>query len=333
VRAEPEGIRVRVPSLQTVLLACLLLAPAAIQAQSWPSGQVTLVVPFQPGGPVDLIPRTLAPKLAEALGVPVIVENRPGAGGNVGSAHVAKAKPDGHVLLATAGSALAVNKWLYKGLNYDPEKDFAPVVRFADTPNVFVAPTEQPFKTLQELIQVARSRPGELNHGTPGSGTSPHLCVELFMNAAGKLRITHVPYKGGADVVRDLLANRIQLACSNMTPVIAHIQAGKLRALAVTSRSRHPLLPDVPTVDEAGLPGFEVTGWFALLAPAGTPAPVVERLNAEVVKALRDAAVAERMRTFGVTPIGDSSAEFGRYLAAEMGKWRKLIEETKLSAE
>jgi tripartite-type tricarboxylate transporter receptor subunit TctC len=324
---------VRLSSLQCSLFAGLLLGAAAIHAQTYPTGQVTLVVPFQPGGPVDLIPRTVAPKLAEALGVPVSVENRPGAGGNVGSAHVAKAKPDGHVLLATAGSALAVSKWLFKGLNYDPEKDFAPIVRFADTPNVFVAPPEQPFKSIQELVQVVKARPGEFNHGTPGSGTSPHLCMELFMNTAGKLRITHVPYKGGADVVRDLLANRIQLACSNMTPVVAHIQAGKLRALAVTSRSRHPLLPDVPTVDEAGLPGFEVTGWFALLAPAGTPAAVVERLNTEVVKALRDAVVAERMKTFGVATIGDSSAEFARYLSAEMGKWRKLIEEAKLSAE
>jgi len=315
------------------IVAILQCVPLVTAAQSFPAGQITLVVPYQPGGPVDLIPRTIAPRLAEALGATVVVENRPGAGGNVGSAYVAKAKPDGLTLLATAGSALTVNKWLFKNLNYDPERDFAPIVRFADTPNVFVAHQDVPVRNVRELIQLARAQPGKLNYGTPGTGTSPHLCVELFSNAAGGIKLTHVPYKGGADVVKDLLANRIQVACSNMTPVISHIQGGRLRALAVTGKARHPLLPDVPTVDEAGVPGFEVTGWFALLAPAGTPAATIERLNAEVVKALRDPAVAERFKAFGVTSIGDSPAEFGRYMAAEMTKWRKVIEDAKLAVE
>ncbi len=315
------------------IVAVLQCVPLMTAAQPFPAGQITLVVPYQPGGPVDLIPRTIAPRLAEALGATVIVENRPGAGGNVGSAYVAKAKPDGLTLLATAGSALTVNKWLFKNLNYDPERDFSPVVRFADTPNVFVAHQDVPVRNVRELIQVARAQPGKLNYGTPGTGTSPHLCVELFSNAAGEIKLTHIPYKGGADVVKDLLANRIQIACSNLTPVISHIQGGRLRALAVTGKARHPLLPDVPTVDEAGLAGFEVTGWFALLAPAGTPAATVERLNAEVVKALRDPAVAERFKAFGVTGIGDSPAEFGRYMAAEMTKWRKVIEDAKLTVE
>ncbi len=317
----------------TALAGTLLGASPVTQAQTYPGGQISLVVPFQPGGPVDLIPRAIASKLAEVLGTAVIVENRPGAGGNVGSAYVAKARPDGLTLLATAGSALTDNKWLFKGLNYDPERDFAPIVRFADTPNVFVVPQDVQVRSVRELIQTVRAQPGLLNYGTPGSGTSPHLCMELFGSAAGGLRFTHIPYKGGAEVVKDLLANRIQISCSNMTPVISHIQGGRLRALAVTGRSRHPLLPEVPTVDESGLPGFEVIGWFALLAPAATPASTIDRLNAEVVKILRDPVIADRLKTFGVTAIGDSPAEFSRYMVAEMAKWRRLIEETKLSVE
>ena len=305
-------------------LTLVLLAPLVAMAQ-FPSKQITIIVPYSPGSTSDLIPRAIAPLLSHSMGVPVVVENRPGAGGNVGAAAAAKAEPSGNTVLMAPSAILATNQWLYKEPGYDPQKDFTPVTNAATTPNLWVANPEVPVKTIRDVIALAKSKPGSLAFASGGAGTTSHLCGELLKTTAG-IDMVHVPYKGPAPAVQDLLGGRVQLMCDNFSNVITHVRNGKLRAIALTALKRHPQAPDVPTVDESGVPGFEINVWYGFAVPSATPKPVVQKLNAEIAAALRNPAVAERMQALGLTIVADSADDFARFVAAESEKMHRLVQ-------
>lgn len=319
-----------ITNLLSVITLCL---PLTLNAQTFPAKPITLLVPYAPGGPVDIIPRTIAPRLSKSMGVPVLVENRPGAGGHIGAAFVTKANPDGYTLLSFASGLFTTNPWLYRDIPFNVETDFVPIVNYASTPNLVVVPPSLNVSSIKELIELARARPGSLNYGTPGPGTSPHLCVEMLKSMVGNPVLEHIAYKGGAEPVKELLAGRIQLACSNMAPVISHVQSGRLRALAVTGRVRDRMFPDVPTMEEAGLQGFEVLGLFGLAAPANTPKVVIGILNAEVNMALRDPLIVARLAAIGLTPVGGTPEDTANYIMAESAKWRKFIAQAKVKID
>ncbi|HET7669871.1 MAG TPA: tripartite tricarboxylate transporter substrate binding protein [Burkholderiales bacterium] len=294
-------------------------------AQQFPSRQITVVVPYSPGSTSDLLPRAIAPLMSQSLGVPVVVENRPGAGGNIGAALVAKGEASGHTLLMAPSAILATNQWLYKDLGYNPQKDFVPVTNAATTPNLWVAHPSLPVKTIADVIAHAKGRPGALSFASGGGGTTSHLCGEL-LKATAQVDLVHVPYKGPAPAAQDLLAGRVPLMCDNFSNVISHVRSGKLRAIALTALKRHPQAPDVPTADESGLPGFEINVWYGFAVAAGTPKPVVDRLHAEIARALRTGAVAERLEGLGLAIVADSPEEFARFVAAESDKMRRLVQ-------
>lgn len=306
-------------AIATVMLACASFA----WAQPFPSRTIHMVVPAAAGGTVDILARVLAPKLSAGLGQPVIVENRPGAGTNIGMEAVAKSAPDGHTALV-GGVPVATNKVLYRKLDFDPVADLAPVSRLVTSANVLVVNPSLPVHSVRELIEYARSRPGELHFGSPSTGSTPHLAGELFNTLAG-VKTVHVPYKGAAPALTDLVAGRLQLSFDNIPPALPHIRAGRLRALAVTSPRRSPLLPDLPTVTEAGLAKFEVTAWFGLLVPAGTPAEAIDRLHSEAAKALDDPAVRERLTALGFEVGASTPQEFAAFIREEAGRWTPII--------
>jgi tripartite-type tricarboxylate transporter receptor subunit TctC len=308
-----------------LIALALLLAPLVAAAQGFPSRPITIVVPYSPGSTSDLIPRAIAPLMSQSMGVPVVVENKPGAGGNVGASAVAKGESSGHTLLMAPSAILATNKWLYKDPGYDPQKDFAPVTNAATTPNLWVAHPDLPVKTIGDVIALAKAKPGSLSFASGGAGTTSHLCGELLKSTAG-IDMVHIPYKGPAPAVQDLLGGRVQLMCDNFSNVITHVRSGKLRAIALTALKRHPQAPDVPTADESGLPGFEVTVWYGFAVHAATPKPVVQKLNAEIAAALRNPAVSERLQSLGLTIVGDSVDDFTRFVAAESEKMRRLVQ-------
>jgi tripartite-type tricarboxylate transporter receptor subunit TctC len=311
-------------SMRKVLLL-LALFPVLAFAQAFPARQISIVVPYPPGSSSDLIPRALAPHLSQALGVPVIVENRPGAGGNVGAALVAKGDASGHTVLMAPSAILATNQWLYKQLGYDPQKDFTPLINAATTPNMWVAHPDAPVKTIADVVAQAKGKPGSLAFASGGNGTTSHLCGELLKSAA-KVDMLHVPYKGPAPALQDVLAGRVQLMCDNFSNVIPHVRSGRLKAVALTALERHPQAPDVPTAHESGLPGFEIGVWYGFAVPAATPKPVVVRLNAEMAKALAVPQVEERLGQLGLAIVADSPEAFARFVAAESEKMRKLVE-------
>jgi tripartite-type tricarboxylate transporter receptor subunit TctC len=302
-----------------------MIFSATVAAQAFPSRPITIVVPYSPGSTSDLIPRAIAPLMSQSMGVPVVVENRPGAGGNVGAAAVAKGESSGHTLLMAPSAILATNQWLYKDAGYEPQKDFTPVIDAATTPNLWVAHPDVPAKTIREVIALAKAKPGSLSFASGGAGTTSHLCGELLKTTAG-VDMVHVPYKGPAPAVQDLLAGRVQLMCDNFSNVITHVRNGKLRAIAVTALKRHPQAPDVPTVDESGLPGFEINVWYGFAVHSGTPKPVVQKLNSEIAAALRNATVTERLQGLGLTIVADSVEDFGRFVASESDKMRRLVQ-------
>ena len=306
-------------------LAVLLLLPTVVFAQTVPARQNSIIVPYSPGSTSDLLPRAIAPLMSQSMGVPVIVENRPGAGGNVGAALVAKGESSGHTLLMAPSAILATNQWLYKDLQYDPQKDFVPVTNAATTPNLVVVHPSLPVSSLKELIALAKSKPGSLSFASGGNGTTSHLCGEL-LKASAHVDLVHVPYKGPAPAAQDLLAGRVPLMCDNFSNVISHVRSGRLKAVALTAMKRHPQAPEVPTADESGLPGFEVSVWYGFAAPAATPKPVVQKLNAEIAKALRDAKVSERLEQLGLAIVADSPEEFARFVGAESEKMRRLVQ-------
>ncbi|MFO1413003.1 MAG: tripartite tricarboxylate transporter substrate binding protein [Burkholderiales bacterium] len=303
-------------------LAAAALSPTA-HAQDYPTKPIHMVVPFAAGGAVDAVARIVGQALSERLKQPVIVENKPGASSNIGMEAVAKAAPDGYTLLM-ASNGIATNNALFPTLAFDGRKDFVPVARVGYAPLVFVVPASSPDRTLAALIADAKANPGKLTYGSAGNGTSGHLTGELFKSAAG-IDVLHVPYKGGAPAITDLLGERITFMPINPLEVLPNIKAGKLRALAVASDQRVPYLPDVPTATEAGLPGFDATVWWGVVAPAKTPPAIVARLNEEIDKVLRDPAVAKRLEDAGVVIVPQTPEQFGRFIAAQTDLWTRVV--------
>ncbi len=309
------------------LLASWLAAPHALAqapGADYPGKPVRVVVTFPPGGSSDAVVRILMPRLLEKLGQPWVVDNRPGAGGNVGLAIVAKAPPDGYTLGVGAAGGLAANVSLYPQMPFDPVKDFRPITLLASSPFVLVANPGISAKTLPELIAQAKAAPGKFSIGHGGNGTAMHLSSQLFAQLAG-LQFVEVPYRGSGPATLDALAGQVPLAMVDLVAALPHIKAGKLLALGVTGAQRQPTLPEVPTMAEGGVPGYESTGWFGLVAPAGTPASIIARLNAEVVAALSDPEIARAMRAQGVEPVPTKPEEFERFIKSETQKWAKVI--------
>lgn len=312
--------------------AAAALAPFAAQAQAYPSKPVTIVVPFAAGGTTDILARVIGQALTKELGQQVVVDNRAGAGGNIGASLAAKAAADGHTLFMGTVGTHAINQSLYKKLNFDPIKDFAPLTRVAMVPNLLVAHPGKPYKSVKELIAYAKANPGRVNFGSSGSGSSIHLSGELF-NSLAKVDMVHVPYKGSAPAVTDLVAGQIDIMFDNMPSAIQHVRSGRLKAIAVTTAKRAPELPDVPTIAEAGVPGYEATSWFGMFAPAKTPAPVVAKLNAALVKVLADPEVKKKLAEQGAEPYSEKPEQFAAFIAAETTKWSKVVKESGASAD
>lgn len=307
--------------LAVAVISTLLSLPAA--AQAYPARPVRLVVPFPPGGPNDIIGRIVALKLTEALGQQVMVDNRAGAGGNTGTALVAKSPPDGYTLLSGGMGSLIMNPIIEK-VPYDTLRDFAPVILMATAPNVLVVHPSLPVKTVKELVALARARPGELNFGSGGVGSTPHLSGALF-NTMARINIVHIPYKGNAPAVTDLIGGQVQLAFLGVPPARQHVDNGKLRALAVTSPQRSQALPKVPSIAESGLPGYALSPWYGMLAPARTPAAIVNRLNGEVARIVRTADTIEKLMAVGAEPVTTTPDEYAAQLKDDLSKWSRVI--------
>jgi len=301
-------------------------AHAQAPAADWPSKPVRWVVPFPPGGAMDVIARTLGDQLGKSLGQPFVIENRAGAGGNIGADFVAKASGDGHTMMITS-IGMATNPFLYSKLSYDPIKDFAPVSLLAVVPNVLVTNATQPtVKSVADVVAAARKAPGALTYASAGSGTSIHLAGEVFASLA-KVDMLHVPYKGSSPAVADLLGGQVNYMFDSITSAGPHIRSGKLRALAVTTAKRSSTLPDVPTVAESGLPGYEVSPWFAVFVPAATPKPIIDKLHAALITAMKLPEVRARFAASGAEPLGSTPNELAVHLNKETARWSKLIAE------
>jgi tripartite-type tricarboxylate transporter receptor subunit TctC len=318
--------------MRIALFAALLAvsqAPAA--AQTYPDKPIRILVGFAAGGPADITARLIGDRFSEAWGKPVIVENVTGAAGNLATDRVAKSAPDGYTLLAAASATIVTNPSLYQKLPFDPVKDLAPITQAVYTPNVLAVHPELPVRSVQELVAYAWQNPGKLTFGSAGAGTSQHLAGELLKTMAG-IDIQHVPYRGIAAVMPDLIAGRLTFAFGNISAVLPLVREGKLRALAVSSMRRYGSVPDLPTMIEAGFPGFDSTAWFGLMAPAGTPQPIVDRLHQQTVRILARADVRERFHVLGMEPIGNTPAEFAAVIAAETPQWAKVIKDAGIKA-
>jgi tripartite-type tricarboxylate transporter receptor subunit TctC len=314
----------------TASAACAAL-PAFAQS-TWPTKPVRIVVPFAAGGTTDILARAIAPELSKAFGQQFIVDNRAGAGGNVGAEIVAHSPPDGYTLLMGTVGTHGINRALYAKLPYDPIKDFAPITMVAGVPNVMEMPTEKAkqlgINNVRDFIKYAKEHPGKLNMASSGNGTSIHLAGELFKSMTG-IYMVHFPYRGSAPAIMDMVSGTMDVMFDNLPSSLPQIKAGKLKALAVTSSQRSTVLPDVPTVEEAaGLKGFDATSWFGLLAPAGTPADIVNRVQQEVAKSLGTPAVKEKLVAQGAIPSGNTPAEFAKHIVAEHAKWAKVVKES-----
>jgi tripartite-type tricarboxylate transporter receptor subunit TctC len=313
------------------LVLCSIFVGAAGAQDAYPSRPVRFILPFPPGGGTDILGRVIAERLSSNLGQPVVTENRGGAGGNVGAEAAAHSAPDGYTIVLVAPS-LAISPSLYSKLNYDPVKDLAPISLVATVPNVMITNPAVEAKTLQEFIALARSRPGAMNYGSGGAGTSNHLAGELFNIVTGA-KLVHVPYKGVNLAMQGVLAGEIQLVFIGIPAALPHIKAGKLRALALVAPQRSPALPEVPTVAEAGLKDFEVTTWYGIMTPAGTPRPIVSRLNAELVKIMHTPDVKERLAGMATDPLTSTPEEFAAYLKQEIAKWGDVVRKANLKAD
>ncbi|SNT23930.1 Tripartite-type tricarboxylate transporter, receptor component TctC [Noviherbaspirillum humi] len=317
----------------TCATALVGMHPAQAQeAAKWPAKPITYVVPFAAGGTTDILARLIGSKLGPALGTSVIIDNKPGAGGNIGSDFVAKAPPDGHTILGGTISSHAINVSLYARMPYDPVKDFKPVSLIGTLPNILVVRADSPYKSVKELIDAARAKPEALSFGSSGNGTSQHLSGELFQSLSGA-KMLHVPYKGSAPAMQALLSGDVNMVFENILAAVPHIQAGKLRALGVTSSKRSSSAPDVPTLAEAGLPGYEIVSWQAVFAPAATPQPIVDRLAGEIGKILQDSEVKAKLNGLGVDPSGAGPKELGAFQKAEVAKWAQLIKAANIKPE
>jgi tripartite-type tricarboxylate transporter receptor subunit TctC len=312
-------------SFSSIAACALALAGAAgiAAAQNYPTRTIRFIVPYVPGGGVDFVGRAVAQKLSETIGQQVVVDNRPGGGTNIGSELVARAAPDGYTLLV-GGVPNSVNMSLYKKLPYDTVRDFAPVTRISTAPNILAIHPSVPVKTVKELIAMAKSKRGELTYASAGIGSSNHLSGELFRVMAG-IEMTHVAYKGGGAAITDLISGQVSMYFGTTPSTLPHVKSGRLRALGLTGAKRSPAAPDIPTISEAGLPGYEQSAWHGLLAPANTPAAIVTRLNTEVVRALRSPDVAERFATQGVDIVASTPEEFAAFIRQDVAKYAKLV--------
>ncbi|WP_119353239.1 Bug family tripartite tricarboxylate transporter substrate binding protein [Azohydromonas sediminis] len=308
------------------------LAPAVRAQERWPSRPIRLVVPFPPGGSSDVAARLLAPRLGERLGQQVVVENRPGAGGTLALGQVAKAAPDGYTLVLAAAGGLTISPSLNPNLGYDPLADLAPITGFARIPFVLVAHADLPVSRADELIALARRQPGRLTFASGGNGTAMHLGGEL-MKAMSETFIVHIPYRGSAPAITAVMAGETQLAVSDITSVLGKTEGGRMKVIGVMSKDRTDLAPGVPTLDETGLKGFDVSGWFAIMAPARTPQPIIARLNAEITSLIRTDEFRERFRALGMEPIPTTPEELTQMMRAELARWAAVIKRAGVKAE
>jgi tripartite-type tricarboxylate transporter receptor subunit TctC len=314
----------------TVLASMALNSPGS--AQQFPDRPVTLVVPFAAGGSTDVVARIIAEKMSEGLGQQVIVENVGGAGGNLGADRVARADPDGYTILMGTVATHALNPLIFKTKRYDPEKDFAPISLLVNVPNVLVVNPNLPAKTVAELLALLKANPDGYSYASSGNGTPLHLSGELFKGMAG-VSMQHVPYKGSGPALNDVIGNQVPIMFDNLPSSSGHIKAGTLRALAVTTKERAASFPDVPTIAESGIPGYETYSWNALFAPAGTPPEVIAKLNEAAVKAMKDPAVVARMKDFSTTIVGSTPEELGKHVTAELAKWKPVVENAKIQLD
>jgi tripartite-type tricarboxylate transporter receptor subunit TctC len=318
--------------LKAITAAGLILcAFNATASDNYPSKPITWVVPFPPGGAMDVIARTLGDKLSQSMKQPVVVENRPGAGGSIGSGVVARSAPDGHTLMIVS-IGHAVNPSLYPKLSYDATKDFEPVSLVGIVPNILVAHPSLKANNVKELIAQAKAAPGKLTYASAGNGTTVHLAAELFNSMAG-VDVLHVPYKGSAPAVTDLMGGQVNIMFDSVSSAKPYIQSGKLKALAVTTTKRSSIFPNVPTMAEAGIPGYELSGWYAVFVPAKTPKPIVDRLNAELVKALKQTDVRARFTQIGAEPVGSSPQQLANTLKTETARWSKIVRERNIKPD
>ena len=319
--------------LRLLLFTVLLLAPPVSKAQSWPQKPVRVIVPFAPGGASDLMPRLVGEKLAAIWAQPVVIENRPGAAGNIGMEAGAKSPPDGYTLLAAPNGNLVVNPHMYSKLAYDVFKDLAPVTRIAAVQNVLVVNPEVPASSMKEFIALARAKPGALNFGSPGNGSQAHVGVELLKMQLG-LDLVHLPYQGVGPAMKDLLGGRLQLMLAQVPSALPQIKSGKLRALGVASPTPLAALPEVPTIAAAaGLPGYEAVSWYALMAPAGTPREVIEKIYSDTAKALQMPDVRERLAGMGAEPSGEAPAELAKRIKIEYDRWGEVVRKANIKAD
>lgn len=316
------------------LAAGLLIATCAASSAfgqssgpAWPVKPIRLVVTFPPGGSSDAAARLVAPRLAERLGQSVVIDNRPGAGGGIGLDHVAKSPADGYTIVLASAGGLTANPSLYKQLSYDPQKDLAPITLFGTSPFVLLAHPSVAANSVGDLLKVAKAQPGKLSYASGGNGTAMHLSGEL-LKSMGQAQIVHVPYRGSGPALNAVIAGDTQLAIADVTTVGGNLKSGRVKILGVLSKDRSPLVPDLPTLDETGLKGFESSGWFAILAPAATPAAIVQRLNADITAVLRSAEIRERFAAAGLEPLPSSSEELGALIRSESQKWSRVIRES-----
>ena len=318
--------------LHCVCIAVVSLAAAcAASAQSYPVKPVRMIVPFVPGGNTDIIGRVFAPKMSELLGQQIVVENRGGAGGVIGTEAVARAVPDGYIILMVSAGH-TINPAMIKKLPYDSVKDFAPISMIADVPTAFVVHPSLPAKTVKEFIAIARARPGEINYSTAGRGTVGHLSAELLSSMA-RIRLVHIPYKGTGQAMVDLVAGHVQMQFPSMPAAIQQVRTGRLRMIAQTGKQRSAAAPDVPTMEESGLPGFVVSSGFGMFAPAGTPRPIIDRIHSALVKALNDPAVKENLTKQGAEIVASTPEDYDRFNRAEIAKWLKVAAEAGIAPE
>ncbi|MCE9639770.1 MAG: tripartite tricarboxylate transporter substrate binding protein [Betaproteobacteria bacterium] len=317
--------------LQILALCVASLTAASAAAQSYPGKSVRVIVPFAAGGATDIVARVVAQKLGETWGQQVVVDNRAGAGGNIGGELAAKSTPDGYTLFMTSGSIITANQHIYKKMPFDPAKDLVPVINVANGPQVLIVTPTFPPKTVKELIALAKAHPREISYGSAGFGSQTHLAAENFLYAA-KIEIVHIPYKGEAPAIVDTMAGQVPFSTPNLAAAINYIQQKKLRALGVTSKQRSPQLPDVPAVAET-VPGFENLGWFGFVVPTGTPKDVIDKIYRDTAKALEAADIKSRFEGLGMAPVGSNPAEFGKYIRDETERWAKIVRERKLQVD
>jgi len=315
-----------------VSLLLLLAAATVAQAQSYPTKPVKIIVPFTAGSATDILARLVGDQLSRALGQPFVIENKPGAGGIVGTQAAKDAAPDGYTLIAAGSGPFGINPGVYKSLPYDPVRDFEPIGNIALTPQAIVVGAQSPYKSIRELVAAAKAKPGELSFASLGNGSTSHLTMEAFQQAAG-IKLNHIPFKGSSDAQSQIIGGNVVMMSDTVPGLLTQVKGGKLRALGVAIPQRSPFMPDVPTLAEQGYPGFESVGWIGLAAPAKTPVAILDKLNAEVRRMLQDPAVREKMAQLAFTPVGDTRAQFGAFMKGEIAKWSKVAHDSGARAD